>query len=153
MLCDKIGQHGWESSWLGPSAPSELPVAGVLGHPLDLKSEGSSRIRQIYRAKSSTALGELSRKPWRQYRWVAARPLPGFSRHAGLDPASRSRNVLKRHWIPAFAGMTQSGFLYERIQSSDKSSKIILEKFFEKHRKLKISWDIHESNWLFITCL
>jgi hypothetical protein len=30
---------------------------------------------------------------------------PKFSRHAGLDPASRSRNVLKRYWIPAFAGI------------------------------------------------
>ena len=35
---------------------------------------------------------------------------PKFSRHAGLDPASRLRNVLKRHWIPAFAGMTSSVF-------------------------------------------
>ncbi len=30
---------------------------------------------------------------------------PKFSRHTGLDPASRSRNVLKRHWIPTFAGI------------------------------------------------
>jgi len=38
---------------------------------------------------------------------------PKFSCHAGpgseswmMDPASRSWNVLKRPWIPAFAGMT-----------------------------------------------
>ena len=31
---------------------------------------------------------------------------PKFSRHAGLDPASRIFNLSKRHWIPAFAGMT-----------------------------------------------
>jgi len=35
---------------------------------------------------------------------------PKFYRHAGPDPASRSRNVLKRRWIPAFAGMTWSVF-------------------------------------------
>jgi len=31
---------------------------------------------------------------------------PKFSRHAGLDLASRTFNLSKRHWIPAFAGMT-----------------------------------------------
>jgi len=31
---------------------------------------------------------------------------PKFSRHARLDPASRTFNLSKRHWIPAFAGMT-----------------------------------------------
>jgi hypothetical protein len=29
-----------------------------------------------------------------------------FYRHAGLDPASSCRILLKRFWIPAFAGMT-----------------------------------------------
>ncbi|MBW1671019.1 MAG: transposase [Deltaproteobacteria bacterium] len=28
---------------------------------------------------------------------------PKFSRNDGLDPASRSRNIFKRHWIPALA--------------------------------------------------
>jgi hypothetical protein len=32
---------------------------------------------------------------------------PKFSRHAGLDPASRKSNQSKRNWIPAFAGMTE----------------------------------------------
>jgi hypothetical protein len=32
---------------------------------------------------------------------------PKFSRHAGLDPASRRSNLPKRKWIPAFAGMTE----------------------------------------------
>jgi uncharacterized protein YecE (DUF72 family) len=32
---------------------------------------------------------------------------PKFSRHAGLDPASRRSNQPKRNWIPAFAGMTE----------------------------------------------
>jgi len=31
---------------------------------------------------------------------------PKFSRHAGLDPASNCRIILKMKWIPAFAGMT-----------------------------------------------
>jgi hypothetical protein len=34
---------------------------------------------------------------------------PKFFRHAGLDPASRSRIMPKVFWIPAFAGMTTIG--------------------------------------------